>query len=96
MLLPSSVSNPASMMAQALTMYKSLVGNVSNDKLNGSAPPSIAAQIGAADSSGNAKDESSTATSKNERPATGTHTDDESPRDPGQPVFTLQSPKERE
>ena len=28
MLLPSSASNPAHMMAQALTMYKSLVGTV--------------------------------------------------------------------
>lgn len=30
MLLPSSVSNPANMMAQALTMYKSMIGNVSS------------------------------------------------------------------
>uniref|UniRef100_A0A2P2KVA6 Uncharacterized protein MANES_05G196100 n=1 Tax=Rhizophora mucronata TaxID=61149 RepID=A0A2P2KVA6_RHIMU len=30
MLLPSNNANPAKMMAQALTMYKSLVGNVSN------------------------------------------------------------------
>ncbi|KAF7816608.1 stomatin-like protein 2, mitochondrial [Senna tora] len=36
MLLPSSASNPAKMMSQALTMYKSLVGNVSSDKLDGS------------------------------------------------------------
>lgn len=29
MLLPNSASNPASMMAQALTIYKSLIGNSS-------------------------------------------------------------------
>ncbi|KAF3432714.1 hypothetical protein FNV43_RR23816 [Rhamnella rubrinervis] len=34
MLLPSSVSNPANIMAQALTMYKSLIGNVSSDGLH--------------------------------------------------------------
>ncbi|KAF2299600.1 hypothetical protein GH714_038367 [Hevea brasiliensis] len=31
MLLPSASANPANIMAQALTMYKSLLGNVSND-----------------------------------------------------------------
>ncbi|MED6123696.1 hypothetical protein PIB30_051613 [Stylosanthes scabra] len=35
MLLPSSPSNPAAMMSQALTMYKSMVSNVTSDKLDG-------------------------------------------------------------
>ncbi|XP_024017531.1 stomatin-like protein 2, mitochondrial isoform X2 [Morus notabilis] len=34
MLLPSSASNPANMMAQALTMYKSLIGNVPRNVLH--------------------------------------------------------------
>lgn len=87
MLLPSSASNPANMMAQALTMYKSLVGNVSNDKLNGSTPTSVAAQIEGAASSGEAKDEIATATTKHESPATSTT------NYPNKPVFSLQSPK---
>lgn len=36
MLLPSSAANPANMMAQALTIYKSLVGNVSSGEARGS------------------------------------------------------------
>lgn len=32
MLLPSSAANPANMMAQALTIYKSLIGNVSGSQ----------------------------------------------------------------
>ncbi|MED6110464.1 hypothetical protein PIB30_043157 [Stylosanthes scabra] len=35
MLLPSSPSNPAAMMSQALTMYKSMVSSVTSDKLDG-------------------------------------------------------------
>ncbi|KAJ7959475.1 stomatin-like protein 2, mitochondrial [Quillaja saponaria] len=34
MLLPSSAANPSNMMAQAITMYKSLIDNVSGDKLS--------------------------------------------------------------
>lgn len=34
MLLPSSASNPANMVAQALTMYKSLIGNVPRNVLH--------------------------------------------------------------
>lgn len=32
MLLPSTAANPASMMGQALSIYKSLLGNASGDK----------------------------------------------------------------
>ncbi|XP_054794048.1 uncharacterized protein LOC129299592 isoform X2 [Prosopis cineraria] len=63
MLLPSSASNPANMMAQALTMYKSLVANVSNDKLEGPISPTIAGQIEGDDPSSKAKDDSSTVNS---------------------------------
>ena len=59
MLLPSSASNPANMMAQALTMYKSLVGNVSSDKLNGAKPPAIEGEV-EDDLFGKVKDVSST------------------------------------
>ncbi|XP_057457744.1 uncharacterized protein LOC130748529 [Lotus japonicus] len=59
MLLPSSASNPANMMAQALTMYKSLIGNV-NDKHSGNTHSSIASQEEENDSSGEVKDENST------------------------------------
>ncbi|KAG2399580.1 uncharacterized protein HKW66_Vig0105670 [Vigna angularis] len=61
MLLPSSASNPANMMAQALTMYKSLLGNVSNDnKQNGNMPLSISGKLEVNDASGEIKDKSST------------------------------------
>ncbi|KAF7830818.1 stomatin-like protein 2, mitochondrial [Senna tora] len=80
MLLPSSASNPANMMAQALSMYKSLVGNVSNDKLQGRSPPPIKAHIEEVDSSGNVTDEA----------------DEVKQNYHEKPVFTLQSPKERE
>jgi hypothetical protein len=60
MLLPSSASNPANMMAQALTMYKSLLGNVPSNMRNGTAPPSIEGQEEENYSSGKVKDESST------------------------------------
>ena len=86
MLLPSSASNPANMMAQALTMYKSLVGNVSSDRHGGTNSPSIAGQIEGNDSSGEVKDESlTTATSANEISDYR-----------GKSGFSLQSPKKRE
>ena len=46
-------------MAQALTMYKSLVGNVSSDKLNGAKPPAIEGEV-EDDLFGKVKDVSST------------------------------------
>ncbi|KAK7410784.1 hypothetical protein VNO78_01872 [Psophocarpus tetragonolobus] len=86
MLLPSSASNPANMMAQALTMYKSLLGNVSSDKHSGTAPPSIVGQLEGNDSYGEVKGES---------PTTATVTDG-IPDYSGKPGFSLQSPPKRE
>ncbi|KAI4338068.1 hypothetical protein L6164_016421 [Bauhinia variegata] len=52
-LLPSSVSNPARMVAQALTVYKSLLGNTSGDKLVGISSHAIEGD----ETSGRTKDE---------------------------------------
>lgn len=86
MLLPSSASNPANMMAQALTMYKSLIGNVNSDKHNGTAPPSIAEKKERNDSSREFEDDSSTITT----------TTKGIPDHPGKSGFSLQSPPKRE
>ncbi|KAK7350781.1 hypothetical protein VNO77_09727 [Canavalia gladiata] len=86
MLLPSSASNPANMMAQALTMYKSLLGNVPSDKHGGTVPPSIAGRIEGNDSSDEVKDESLT---------TATTTSG-LPEYRGKSGFSLQSPPKRE
>ncbi|PNY12193.1 stomatin-like protein 2-like [Trifolium pratense] len=86
MLLPSSASNPANMMAQALTMYKSLIGNVPSNKHSGIAPSSIAEQEEGNYASGEVKDESSaTLTTTNQIP--------DHPRTSG---FSLQSPPHNE
>ncbi|KAJ7965209.1 stomatin-like protein 2, mitochondrial [Quillaja saponaria] len=81
MLLPSSASNPANMMAQAITMYKSLIGNVSSDRLNGNSSPVLPGEIEGNVSSREARDESST-------PARVASEDYVS-----KPGFSLQSPK---
>ncbi|KAK7353468.1 hypothetical protein VNO80_18915 [Phaseolus coccineus] len=86
MLLPSSASNPANMMAQALTMYKSLLGNVSSDKHSGDTPLSISAKLEGNDSSGEAKGESSTTA----------NVTNEIPDYRGKSGFSLQSPPKRE
>ncbi|GAV79173.1 Band_7 domain-containing protein [Cephalotus follicularis] len=41
MLLPSTASNPANMIAQALTMYKSLIGNVSTEDSHNISSPRL-------------------------------------------------------
>lgn len=41
MLLPSSAANPASMMAQALTIYKSLIGNATGDGSHKASSPAL-------------------------------------------------------
>ncbi|GAU48700.1 hypothetical protein TSUD_303120 [Trifolium subterraneum] len=85
MLLPSSASNPANMMAQALTMYKSLLGNVPSNTHSGTARPSIAGQE-LYDSSSEVKAESST-----------THTTTNGiPDHPRTSGFSLQSPPHNE
>ncbi|MED6160569.1 hypothetical protein PIB30_052624 [Stylosanthes scabra] len=85
MLLPSSASNPANMMAQALTMYKSLLGNVSNDRRSRNGSPSTSEQLEGSDSSSEDKDEDTTA------PKTLEITDHHE-----KSGFSLQSPKKRE
>ncbi|KAI4307004.1 hypothetical protein L6164_030239 [Bauhinia variegata] len=82
MLLPSSASNPANMMAQAITMYKSLVANVSSGGPNGNSSPTIAGKIEGDDTSGERKDDS---------PATDT-TRHEFSLSTDRPGFSLQSP----
>lgn len=86
MLLPSSASNPANMMAQALTMYKSLLGNVSSDKHSGNMPLSISGKLEGNDSSGEVKDKSST--------TANVSNDIQDYR--GKSGFSLQSPPKRE
>ncbi|CAL0319587.1 unnamed protein product [Lupinus luteus] len=86
MLLPSSASNPANMMAQALTMYKSLIGNVSGNKHSGTSPHTIARQLEGNDSSHEVADQRST---------TATTTND-IPDYHGISGFSLQSPPKRE
>ncbi|OIV96903.1 hypothetical protein TanjilG_00485 [Lupinus angustifolius] len=86
MLLPSSASNPANMMAQALTMYKSLIGNVPRDKHSGSSSHAIAGQLEGNDSSREVADQRST---------TATTTND-IPDYHGKSGFSLQSPPKRE
>lgn len=82
MLLPSAVSNPASMMAQALTMYKSLIGNVSNDGSPEISSPALTTGVKGNASSGETGDESGTTANTADRG----HLDSSTPR------FSLQSP----
>lgn len=82
MLLPSAAANPANMMAQALTMYKSLVGNVSGDGSHGTSPPALTTGVKGDAPSGETWDESHT-TAKTADRGHGGH---------GKPGFSLQSP----
>lgn len=81
MLLPVSASNPASMMAQALGIYKNLIGNNSQHGLP---------EISHTDFPKNIKDEA-----HSEEPEKDSNTTVVSlnPNDPGEPVFSLQSSK---
>ncbi|XP_031253549.1 stomatin-like protein 2, mitochondrial [Pistacia vera] len=80
MLLPSAASNPASMIAQAITMYKSLLGNVPNDGTQETSLPGLLEGKGDAPS-GESGDES---------PKTARIPDTDRFVDPS---FSLQSPK---
>ncbi|GMN44267.1 hypothetical protein TIFTF001_013460 [Ficus carica] len=82
MLLPSSASNPANMMAQALTMYKSLIGNVPKNVLH-ETPAGTVGDVKGDDHSEEIGDESTRCTA---RTAKTVH------REEG-PTFSLQSPK---
>ncbi|GFY83380.1 SPFH/Band 7/PHB domain-containing membrane-associated protein family [Actinidia rufa] len=79
-LLPTAGSNPTSMIAQTLQIYKSLIGDSSDD---------VKAKI--AEITGNAKTEPSSDKGVNDRstPVKSTNGDG-----PDEPVFSLQSPKE--
>lgn len=81
MLLPSSASNPANMMAQALTMYKSLLGNVPSNTNSGTAPLPIEGKKEGNHSSGEVNESSTTRTTTRGTPA-----------HPGTSGFSLQSP----
>ncbi|XP_028806623.1 uncharacterized protein C16G5.07c-like [Neltuma alba] len=95
MLPPSSASNPANMMAQALTMYKTLLGDASNEKIVGSTPTSMG-QIEGNDYSDEAKkNKGSRNMTQHGSPATSTTTD-KSENNKDRPMFTLQNPKKRE
>lgn len=83
MLLPSTAANPASMMAQALTIYKSLIGNNlggGQHESSHSGPLSISRRDF---SYGKAGDESPTPVKDPETIS-------------GIPIFSLQSPKKEE
>jgi len=88
MLLPSSASNPANMMAQALTMYKSLLGNVSSDKQGGNMPLSVSAKLEGNDTSGEEEVKGKTSTTAN--------VTNESQDYHGKSGFSLQTPPKRE
>ncbi|KAM4068551.1 hypothetical protein ACB094_12G021100 [Castanea mollissima] len=81
MLLPSSAGNPANMMAQALTMYKSLIGNVSSVGSHDTSSTKLAAGV-----KGDASGETG-----NESPTTAKTTDTGYLGDI-KPGFSLQSP----
>jgi len=83
-LLPSATGNPANIMAQAFTMYKSLLGNVSNGGRNGSSSLAESTSAESVDSTTVLEDNASSFAIK----STG-----ESARDNGEPGFSLQSPK---
>ncbi|KAG2708711.1 hypothetical protein I3760_05G205200 [Carya illinoinensis] len=82
MLLPSGVANPASMMAQALTIYKSLIGNVSSDRSQETSSPVLTIGGKRNASSGETENESATVHKTADKGHLGT----------SQPGFSLQSP----
>ncbi|PON71924.1 Stomatin family [Parasponia andersonii] len=84
MLLPSSASNPANMMAQALTMYKSLVGNVPSNGVRETPVETIANLEGDAPQKDGNESSSTSRTAKTAHPKEGL------------PVFSLQSSKNLE
>ncbi|KAI6672522.1 hypothetical protein NL676_000428 [Syzygium grande] len=79
LLLPSSTANPANMMAQALTMYKSLIGNVSGDAPGGGSSSQLTGSSHDNPSSGEAADKIPVIS---RRDSTEQH----------EPTFSLQSP----
>lgn len=83
MLLPSSASNPANMMAQALSIYKNVIGKKSGDGLTESSRAGSTYHITSDASSSESGDEiSPTAEPVNQDRL-------------GEPVFSLQSPMDK-
>ncbi|XAR71563.1 hypothetical protein NMG60_11017901 [Bertholletia excelsa] len=80
LLLPTSASNPASMMAQALTIYKSLIGKNAGDMLSDMSPAEITRNVKAQPSPSKTKIDTA-------EPANATNKDDQ-----GEAVFSLQRP----
>lgn len=84
MLLPSSAANPASMMAQALTIYKSLIGNATGDGSHKASSPALMLDAKGDASSGETRDENPTTAKTADKGHLGN----------SKPGFSLQSPNE--
>uniref|UniRef100_A0A5B7BP96 STML2-like C-terminal extension domain-containing protein n=2 Tax=Davidia involucrata TaxID=16924 RepID=A0A5B7BP96_DAVIN len=85
LLLPSTASNPASMMAQALNIYKSLIGNNSGNGLHEISHTELTGKKIKRDAlSGETRKESNTTA----KAADADHQ--------GEPVFSLQSPNKED
>lgn len=84
MLLPSAAANPANMIAQALTMYKSLVNNVSSTDHREISPAALSEDVQGNASSGETRKESFTTAGIVNK---GHHVE---------PAFSLQSPEKKE
>ncbi|KAJ4955628.1 hypothetical protein NE237_012411 [Protea cynaroides] len=84
MLLPSTAANPASMMAQALTIYKNLLGNGSGSEMQ---------QMSHSGSPGNSKGHSPPGQAGEESPAPDAMNVQDPETIPSVPVFSLRSPK---
>lgn len=84
MLLPSSAANPASMMAQALTIYKSLIGNATGDGSHKASSPALMLDAKGNASSGETRDENPTTAKTADKGHLGN----------SKPGFSLQSPNE--
>ncbi|KAE8077587.1 hypothetical protein FH972_016139 [Carpinus fangiana] len=84
MLLPSSAANPASMMAQALTIYKSLIGNGTGDGSHEASSPALMLDVKGDASSGETGVEGSTTAKTADKGHLGN----------SKPGFSLQSPHE--
>jgi hypothetical protein len=84
MLLPSSAANPASMMAQALTIYKSLIGKVPGDGSHEASSPALTLSV---------KGDASSRETGDECP-TFAKTDDKGHLGNSKPGFSLQSHNE--
>lgn len=84
MLLPSSAANPASMMAQALTIYKSLIGSGTGDGSHEASSPALMLDVKGDASSGETGVESPTTAKTADKGHLGN----------SKPGFSLQSPNE--